>query len=495
MTCSDLIYSSCVKENIDPDSVIAFFEALKKKNIEMHSIVMIRNNKVVMEANWSPYSASTPHVVNSVTKTFISVGIGMLYDRGLVRLNDPIVSYFPEIPIDERNQAIKMVTLKNVLTMSMGQDVTPAVDNERDWVQALLNNPLTFKPGSKFHYDSLATFMLSAIFKKVAGVKISSYLREHLFAPLGIEQAYFLENHDDITIGGLGLFIPTIGLAKTGLMLLNKGVYNDKRILSKEWAEMTLAKQIDNADQFAASKTESREGYGFQCWHCTHGGIRMSGLWGQICLMLPEKNTVIAFNARGSSSQPVLDEFWPTLFEGISDSPVGEASQAKLEAYLKQLKVDMIKGTAHSEMEKLASGKPVAFCDNIYGLQSASLNFSGDTLELEVTRNGKKYAGSFRALGYFEGHSNLYRMFPPYYDSLAPNLPDNFKEPAAFGSFAWLDEANLLLSMRYDNEATDYQIKLHFDYEYIGFEWAPKTIFTRYEHVVAFGRYRELNEK
>lgn len=493
---TELKHTGCLQEGIEPSAVIAFLDKLKEKKIEIHSMVMLRNGNVAMRAEWKPYSSTTPHVCNSVTKTFIGIAIGMLYDRGLVHLEDKLVDYFPEIPVHPDNDTIREVTLYNLLTMSMGQDYIPAIDNERDWVKALLNNPISFKPGSKFRYENLTTFMLSAIFKRVSGVKVSYYLREHLFEPLGIKDVYFLDNHDDITIGGLGLFIPTEGLAKTGLMLINKGVFNGKRILSEEWATMTLAKQIDNADQFDPIKTESRAGYGFQCWHCTHGGVRMSGLWAQICLMLPHKDTILAIHARGTSSQPILDILWPTLYEGILDEgctpTCTQEDEDKLTEYLEKLCVPPVKGKEDGSIRKHICGKPVTFQNNIYGLESMQLDFDKAVLKLVVRRDGVDYTGVFGNSKHIIEENNLYRMFPPYYDWLAPNIPDHFKEPKGFGSYAWLDDATLLLSMRYDNEATDYQIQLHFDYECVMFEWKPVTIHARIDHFIVNGRYAEV---
>lgn len=493
---TELKQTGCLQENIEPAAVIAFLDKLKEKKIEIHSMVMLRGGNVAMRAEWKPYCSTTPHVCNSVTKTFIGIAIGMLYDRGLVHLEDKLVDYFPEIPIHPDNAAIREVTLFNLLTMSMGQDYIPAIDNQRDWVKALLNNPISFKPGSKFRYENLTTFLLSAIFKRVSGVKVSAYLHEHLFRPLGIEEAYFLDNHDDITIGGLGLFIPTEGLAKTGMMLVNKGVFNGKRILSEEWATMTLAKQINNADQYDPAKTESRAGYGFQCWHCTHGGVRMSGLWAQICLMLPEKNTVLAIHARGTSSQPILDLLWPTLYEGILEegkTPAGTAEdEEKLARYLRELAIPPLSGGEDGSLRRLVSGKTVTFESNIYGLESMRLDFEEKGLKLVVKRDGTDYTGIFGNNRYVTAENNLYRMFPPYYDWLAPKLPDYFKEPKGFGSFTWLDDATLLLSMRYDNEATDYRVRLHFDYECLTFEWMPVTIHARIDHFIVNGRYAEI---
>ena len=142
---------SCLSEaKISPRAVKQFIEELSKK-IEPHGIVMIRDGKKILDINWEPYVTDMPHVVNSVTKTFVGIAIGLIYDRGLVKLEDKVVDIFPEVEYDARNTTLKDVTVKNVMTMSMGQIANPVVDEDRNWVSALFNNPISFEPGSMFH--------------------------------------------------------------------------------------------------------------------------------------------------------------------------------------------------------------------------------------------------------------------------------------------------------------------------------------------------------
>lgn len=486
---NDLDRSNCVKENLDPISVLGFIKELEKI-IEPHGIVMIKNGKVILDANWQPYTTCKPHAVNSVTKTFIGIAIGFLFDKGLIHLEDKVIDYFPDIKINTHNTMIRDMTIRNVLTMSMGQLTTPVLDADRIWVSALLNNPISFKPGSKFHYDSLATYLLSAIYTSITHESVSAGLKRDLFEPLGIDNAYFFDNKEKITIGGLGLFIPTMGLAKTGLMLTHKGVYKGRRILSEKWCDMQLAKQIDNAPAFVASKHESRQGYGFQCWHCVNGGIRMSGLWGQMCLMMPQYDFVMAINARGSSSQPVLDLFNKTVLPALENGYVNSENE-ELYDYLKERRISLKNSEFNSYMVDFINGKTVRISDDIYGVTSFKVCFENNDLFFEVIKEGKKFNCSYSHNRLKKGKSNIVDLFPPYYDSLA--LPKNellnYNEPECYAQYIWEDEGTLLLTALFDNEASHFKIRIHFDYEYAAFEWIPLSCFTKYEHVIVHGRY------
>lgn len=487
---NNLEKSNCLKEHLAPDSVLTFIKNIEEI-IEPHGIVIIKNGKIILDAKWEPYSTARPHAVNSVTKTFIGIAIGLLYDKGLIRLEDNVISFFPEVKIDLHNTQVREMTIKNVLTMSMGQITTPILDADRSWVSALLNNPVTYTPGSMFHYDSLASYLLSAIYTKVKGESVAAGLQRELFMPLGIENAYFFDNKEGITIGGLGLFIPTIGLAKTGYMLMNHGVYAGHRILSEEWCQMQLAKQIDNAAAFAPSKHESRQGYGFQCWHCVNGGVRMSGLWGQMCLMMPEYNFVMAINARGSSSQPVLDIFNKTILPALQDGDI-EGSQCELDNYLSTRKVTINNNDFTSYMKDIINNKEVTVsADDIYDVSRFKLTFENDLLLFEVERKNKTYSCIYQQNCLGKGKSNIVDLFPPYYDSLAKPKNEllNYHEPVCFAQYIWEDEGTLLLTALFDNEATHFIIRIHFDYEYAAFEWQPLSCFTKYEHVIVHGRY------
>ncbi|MBQ0035434.1 MAG: serine hydrolase [Firmicutes bacterium] len=487
---SELERSTCYAEGLNPASVIDFLAQLEKI-IEPHGIVMIKNNRVILDASYNPYSTSQAHVVNSVTKTFIGISIGTLYDKGLIKLEDKLVSFFPEVEIDHNNKKINEVTIKNVLTMSIGQLTTPAIDDERDWISAMLNNPITNNPGEVFHYDSLATFLLSAVYKKITGKSVSDGLRESLFEPMGITEAYFFDNKQNITIGGLGLFISTKNLAKVGNMLIHGGVHNGKRILSEEWCKLQLAKQIDNSSVFAESKHESRQGYGFQCWHCVNGGIRMSGLWGQMCLMMPEYDFVMAINAKGSSSQPMLDTFNRTVLPALKGEVELKDEQCLLDEFVASRKIKLSNSDFVSYMKEQMNGKEVVTSKNPYNVESFKLSFEDDLVKFEAVRNGKHFECFYKHNDLVKGEDNIVDLFPPYYDELS--LPKceliNYHKPNVYGHYKWEDEGTLLLTTLVENEATHFLIRLHYDYKYAAFEWISDVCCTKYERAIIHGKY------
>ena len=485
--------SNCLTAGINPKAVYDFIKQLEKK-IEIHNITIIKDDKIALSLSNRPYDVDRPHVVNSVTKTFMGIAIGMLYDRGLIKLEDKIVKFFPNVKINRLNDAIREVTVKDVMTMSMGHLTKSIVCDERSYAEAILNNPIQFKPGTEFHYDNMASYMLSAIFTSITKESVSKYLHEHLFKPLEINDAYFLENKEGVVLGGLGLFIPNSGLAKTGYMMVNGGLYNNKRILSEEWVNLQMRKQIDNSPFFDQNKTESRQGYGLQCWHCSNGGVRMSGLWGQMCLMLKKYNLAMAINARGSSSQPMLEIFDKTILPTLSFPVKAEDAeyQEKLDKYISEMTVKPISYNHTDRVHDYINNIEVKVSKNYYGIEAFKVSIKDDKLSLEVNKDGKTYKAEYGYQKYLKNNNNLCDMFPPHYDSISK--PKNellgYSQPNGYGSYSYENEGTIILEMLYDNEATHFNIRLHYDYAgFAGLEWEPLTCYTRYEHIVVHGRY------
>jgi len=491
----ELEVSNLLQANLSVKQVKEFITQLSKI-VEPHGIVMIKDGKKILDINWEPYVTDMPHVDNSVSKTFCGIAVGLLYDKGLIKLEEKVVDIFPDVKIDANNTMIHDMTVRNVLTMSMGQMNNPVLDADRDWVSALLNNPITYKPGSMFHYDSLATFLLCAIVQKKCGEKVITLLKREVFEKMGIEDAYFLENEAGIAVGGLGLFVSTQGLAKTGWMLTNKGMYNDTRILSEEWATMQISKQIDNAAFFDPSKHESRNGYCFQCWKCCNGGTRMSGLWGQMCLMMPEYNFAMAINARGSSSQPMLDIFDKTVLPALQLPESYHSTQKDMDefdAFTKTLTTKLGKNDYVSKMPALVSGKEIKVTTDNNGITSFKVTFEKEDLILEIVKDNKTYSARYGHNTLVKQHCNICDLFPPYYDTLSKpkeELP-GFVKPNAYCSYYWENESVAHLDALFDNEATHFNIRLHVDYNCATFEWIPLTCWTHTEHIYVLGTYNK----
>ena len=311
-------------------AVEKYLETMVKEQQDMHSIMILKNGKVVYEKWLSSGKELEPHVLNSVSKTFTSSAVGLAISEGLMSLDDKVISYFPDKLPESISENLASMTVRNLLTMNTGHEKDPSRlrNTEEDWEKAFLASPIPRKPGTIFCYNSLATYMLSAIVQKVTGEKIADYLYPRLFRPLGINNVRWEESPTGVNAGGWGLYLKTEDPAKLGQLLLQGGVWEGKQVLPAEWVKEMSAKQVDcvpagsNTDKLPELikdpvKQDWVQGYGYQMWRCRHNAFRADGAYGQYIIVIPEKNVVIATTAKAKDMRVEINELWDHILPAL----------------------------------------------------------------------------------------------------------------------------------------------------------------------------------
>jgi CubicO group peptidase (beta-lactamase class C family)/predicted glycoside hydrolase/deacetylase ChbG (UPF0249 family) len=327
-----LQHSDPEKEKIDPAAITAYLQAVKTNKQDLHSLMILRNGKVVYKKWFGENAANKTHVLYSVSKTFTSTAIGFALQEGLLNLSDKVISFFPDKLPKEISPNLQALEIQHLLTMTVGHDVDPTgVLREKsadlEWVEAFLAFPMEHQPGDQFVYNSLATYMLSAILTKVTGDQLLDYLQPRLFRPLGIVEATWEESPQGIQIGGWGLKVKTEDMAKLGLFYLQKGKWNDKQLLAESWFDEATVAQVPSLPagvkrenlKVEAKDSDWMQGYGYQLWRSRHNSYRADGLNGQFILILPEKNAVIVTTANIPNMQAELNLIWEYLLPGFED--------------------------------------------------------------------------------------------------------------------------------------------------------------------------------
>ena len=193
--------------------------------------MVVRHGKVVGEGWWSPYGPTYKHVLFSASKTFAATGIGLAVAEGRLKTTDKVVSFFPHSLPDALGPRTRELDVKDLLTMSVGQEPAAQVRGRDDWIRAFLETEPVHEPGTVFLYNNYATFMLSAIVQQVTGETLFDYLRPRIFEPLGIRGVDWDLSPQGINMGMLGLRFRTEDLAKFGQLLLQRGKWNGKQLL------------------------------------------------------------------------------------------------------------------------------------------------------------------------------------------------------------------------------------------------------------------------
>jgi len=237
-------------EGINSDGIIAFLKATEKEKHEFHSFMFLRHGKVIAEGWWSPYAPDLKHTLYSTSKSFTSTAVGFAVTENLIDVSDKVISFFPEDLPDTISPFLADMEIKDLLSMSAGLDPDPTgiiSANNDNWVKAFLAPPVVNDPGTKFLYNSIATYMLSAIVQKVTGQPVIDYLTPRLFDPLGISGIDWERDPMGINTGGWGLRLKTEDMAKFGQLYLQKGKWNDEQILPEEWVNEATTFKIDQA--------------------------------------------------------------------------------------------------------------------------------------------------------------------------------------------------------------------------------------------------------
>ena len=279
-------------QGISSDLFTALLRELDaSKDTEMHHFMALRHGKVICECNFAPYPKGMWHITHSMCKSITGMAIGMLIEEGKLKLDENIYDIFS----DQINALSKIfrpvITVENLLTMTSGVTFNESgIVSGNDWLGSFLNASVNGKPGTEFQYNSLNTYVLSAIVTKRTGETLTEYLTPRLFGPLGITKYYWETCPKGITKGGWGLFLCAEDMAKLGQLYLQRGKWNGQQLVSEYWIEISTARHL---------KTQNDTyGYGYQLWmEQRPGSFEYNGMLGQNVIIYPDMDMVLVTNA------------------------------------------------------------------------------------------------------------------------------------------------------------------------------------------------------
>lgn len=368
------------EQGISSSAITHFIRAMENENLGLHSFMLLRHGYVIAEAWWSPYKPELPHMLFSLSKSFTSTAIGIAAKEKLITLDDAVISFFPEDVPDEISDHLSKMSIRHLLMMGTGH-VVDTMDilrgrTDGNWVKAFFSVPVEKEPGTHFLYNTGATYMLSAILQRVTGLTLLEYLEPRLLAPLGIQDATWESCPRGINTGGFGLSITTEDIAKFGQLYLQKGIWNQQRLLSEDWIQEATAKQISNGE----GNDDWSMGYGYQFWQCQHGAYRADGAFGQLSIVLPDQDAVLAVTAATNSIQDILNAVWKHLLPAMQDTPLesDSASVTALTEQLQSLSIDIPKLLPSSILEEQINNKVYSIEDNFLSLDTFSISFNNN---------------------------------------------------------------------------------------------------------------------
>lgn len=337
-----------------------YFRALaENKKLDMHSVTVIRNGAVVAETDFGAHDRRVWHISYSACKSIVGIAIGMLVDEGKLSLSDKVVKL-----MDARAPKLSLLTMKDLtvahlLTMTSGVAYNEAgAVTETDWVRGFLESTtLHGEPGTKFNYNSMNTYMLSAIVREVSGESLSEYLRPRLWEPLDINRVFWECCPMGIEKGGWGLYIRQEDFAKIGQLLLQGGVWNGRRLLSQSWVDAATSAQIRTPESCGDYN------YGYQMWvGRRRASFLFNGMFGQNILCYKDSGIIVATNAgidelfQNSEFYTITHAFFQREFSaGLPENP---AAQRELLALTDDLDAKKITPPKHGFFLRKAAALP-----------------------------------------------------------------------------------------------------------------------------------------
>ncbi|NOR88978.1 MAG: serine hydrolase [Anaerolineales bacterium] len=287
------------EQGMDSGLLSTMLGEILDKNYEIDSVTVVRNGTMVADVSIHPFNATSKHNIYSCTKSVVSALVGIAIDQGYIEgLQQPVLSFFPQRTIANRDANKEAMTLEHLLTMTTGfrcQDSylyrwsgLNQMRESEDWVQVVLDLPMEGEPGERFEYCNGASHLLSGIIQETTGVSANEYAMENFFGPLGISDVDWPSSPQGISVGYSELRMRPQDMAKIGLLYLNEGRWDGEQIVPSEWVNFSTS-------QFISATLE--DGYGYQWWVDDSGMYLALGYRGQFIFVIPEKEMVVVFTS------------------------------------------------------------------------------------------------------------------------------------------------------------------------------------------------------
>ncbi len=318
---------------ISSEAVLDFVEYLESCNLSMHSILMMRGNALFAEMYYAPFDQDKTHRMYSVTKSFVSVAIGLLEEDGLISLDDCIVDYFPEKIDGETHPWLKAQTIRDMLKMStVGGPEYWFTASDRDRSHLYLNSKTHRPSNTLWEYDSPGSQLMCSLVEKLTGKSLFDYLNERIFCHLGcFKTAKMLKCPGGDTWGDSAMICTPRDLLAFARFVMNKGVWQGKRLMNEEYLTTATSPQVSN--MIDGHRGVFRYGYGYQFWMC-NGGFAFVGMGNQLAICLPEKDIIFVCTADNqgdiSAREIIVSALQNLIVKKASATPLPENGEAKM---------------------------------------------------------------------------------------------------------------------------------------------------------------------
>lgn len=356
-----------IHSSVSRAALSRFFGSMKEIGCEIHTIQISVGGEKMLRIGMEPYSCTDAREIYSLSKSFTSTAVGIASDMGLLSDEEHVLKYFPEI--DAPSEGFRRMKVRHLLSMNTGHGgcVMPSMAFAEESFRGFFESPLHHGPGDGFAYNTGATCLLGQILERASGMDFFDFLCTHLFHPLGIRGIRWSRCHDGASVAGAGLHISSDDIMKLGEMYHNLGVHEGRRILSEEWIRKASSVVSANENNGSADWTA---GYGYQLWMNHRDGYRGDGACGQLMMILPKYDAVVAVQAFAGNMQAEID-----VIMELMDSLFGEGEAELCLAYEPRPRQENVP----------AIDRIFRLSENPQGFKTLHLSLSGDGLVMDFS--------------------------------------------------------------------------------------------------------------
>ena len=347
---------------IPAQAVLRFVERLEQGGVCMHGFELRADGRIEAEGYYAPFRKGEIHRMYSVSKSMVSLAVGMLQAEGKLSLGDHIVDYFPDKIDGSVDPRLARLTIRDMLRMATCYEKTTYREGiDENWARSFFNTPPTHEPGTMFFYDTSSSQVLGELCERLSGKGMLAFLEERLFAPLGAtDEKRWLTDPSGVAQGGTGLMMSLRDLAKVAQCVMDGG----HGLIPQAYLAEATAQQIETGWQ---GNPEERYGYGYQFWRTRHGYC-MYGMGGQLAVFCPDEGVLLCTIADTRLDSYGLQKLYDAFFEEILPH-VDEASDKQAEeALARRLAGLRVAGVAHHDAPWDARSRVYRMAGNAAGL-------------------------------------------------------------------------------------------------------------------------------
>lgn len=435
---------------ISSKKVLKFMKTLDKYHFCTHSILMARGGRIFTEAYYAPFDAAFKHRMYSVSKSFVSIAVGLAVEDGFLSLDDKMMKFFPEYADKVRDRFLEQMTIREMLTMETCKDKKTYwfETGTKDRCEVFFYENADRISGTTWSYDSPGSFMLNVIVEKLVGKPFLEYIKDRFLVKAGFsEDAYCLQCPGGYSFGDSGVMCTARDLLVFARFVMDGGKIDGVPYMNEDYFIQATKKQATNGEDGAVDY--GTYGYGYQIWKAPNDGFAFVGMGDQFAICDREKDFIFIINSDNQGHSPatrailyhalyelIVDELGDPLDENVEDHD-------ELKAYINDLKLFSLNESVVSPYAEKINGMTYRLDKNPMEIEYVHFDLEGDKGILTY-----KNAQGVKQLPFGFGH-NVFSEFPQEdYSDLIATVPEPGNRYRCAASADWPDEKTLRIKVQ-----------------------------------------------